>query len=245
MSLSATSTDVLAPEPAHLAGWDEFDAYLFDIDGTLLRDPGRVHFRAFGQCLREVMGRDIPLDNVPIHGSTDPAILRDAFRAAHIPDEDWTHLEPRILARLAEIALAQRESMTMQVLPGVRRVLEHLRRRGASLGVATGNIESIGWLKLEVAGLRNCFTFGGFSDSFPLRADMIANAVAVARAQAGSATRICVVGDTPFDIAAARANVLPTLAVATGIFSLAQLAEHSPEFCVSTFEALLPAQANV
>ena len=228
-----------------IEGWDEFDAYLFDIDGTLLRDPARVHFLAFGQCLREIMGREIPLDGIPIHGSTDPAILRDAFRAAGVPEDDWMGLEPQMLTRLSEIVRAQRSRLAVKVLPGVIGALEHLRRRGAALGVATGNLEPIGWLKLEVAGLRDYFSFGGFSDSYPLRTDMIANAVAVARAQAGSSARACVVGDTPSDIAAARANDLPTIAVATGTFSIDELAACDPLFCVSTLEALLPTSGSV
>jgi phosphoglycolate phosphatase-like HAD superfamily hydrolase len=47
------------------------------------------------------------------------------------------------------------------------------------------------------------------------------------------------VGDTPFDISAARANGLPTIAVATGNFSFDLLMEHEPEVCATTLEALL------
>lgn len=245
VSLSTLSAPFAPSASRCLEGWDEFDAYLFDIDGTLLRDPERIHFLAFGQCLREVMGREIPLNGITVHGSTDPAILRDAFRAADISESDWTHLEPRILARLSEIVVAQRATVTMKVMPGVARALDHLRSRGVALGVATGNLEAIGWLKLEVAGLRDYFTFGGFSDSYPLRADMIAHAAALARAHAGAAARVCIVGDTPSDIAAARANRLPTIAVATGIFSVDQLAEHNPFCCVPTLEALLAPPGGV
>lgn len=239
------SSPINASPAARLSAWDGFDAYLFDIDGTLLRDPGRVHFLAFAQCLRETLGHEISLSGIPIHGSTDTAILRDALRQAGVADSKWLHREPEILARLSEIVLQQRANFAVTVMPGVPRILTHLRLRDATLGVATGNLEAIGWLKLDVAGLRNFFTFGGFSDSFPLRADMIANAAAVARAQAGTAASICVVGDTPADIAAARANALPTIAVATGIFSLQQLGEHQPEFCVPTLETLLPPPASV
>ncbi len=239
------SSPIQASATAPASAWDGYDAYLFDIDGTLLRDPGRVHFLAFAQCLRETLGHEVSLTGIPIHGSTDTAILRDALRQAGVPDSKWLHREPEILDRLAAIVLEQKSNFAVTVMPGVPRILTHLRQRQAALGVATGNLEAIGWLKLEVAGLRNFFTFGGFSDSFPLRSDMIANAVAVAKAQAGTAARICVVGDTPADIAAARANALPTIAVATGIFSLQQLGEHQPEFCVPSLETLLPPTAGV
>jgi phosphoglycolate phosphatase-like HAD superfamily hydrolase len=115
-------------------------------------------------------------------------------------------------------------------------MLQHLKNRGKRLGVATGNLEQIGWLKIEVAGLRDWFTFGGFSDRHPVRSEMIANALHAGKC-AGTTT--CVVGDTPSDIAAARANGLPVIAVATGVFSFDDLLQHQPEVCTPTLDALL------
>ena len=54
-----------------------------------------------------------------------------------------------------------------------------------------------------------------------------------------SATKICVVGDTPRDIEAARANSLSVIAVATGRSSFDQLLECRPDACVSSLADLL------
>jgi phosphoglycolate phosphatase len=51
--------------------------------------------------------------------------------------------------------------------------------------------------------------------------------------------KVCVVGDTPSDIAAAKANGLPTIAVATGVYPYQTLLEHHPEVCATTLQALL------
>jgi len=122
---------------------------------------------------------------------------------------------------------------------GVLSMLTYLKSRGKLLGVATGNLEKIGWLKIEIAGLRDWFSFGGFSDRHAVRTDMIAHALAAARKLAGAQVKVCVVGDTPSDIAAARANGLPTIAVATGVFPYQTLLQHQPEVCTSTLQALL------
>jgi phosphoglycolate phosphatase len=132
-------------------------------------------------------------------------------------------------------------------MPGVEATLAHLERKGALLGLATGNVEKIGWLKVENAGLHSWFSFGGFSDQFEDRADMIAHAAAQARAilrsesgrEPGRVETICVVGDTPFDIDAARANGLPAITVATGRYSFDDLMQHQPEVCTTTLQALL------
>jgi phosphoglycolate phosphatase-like HAD superfamily hydrolase len=55
---------------------------------------------------------------------------------------------------------------------------------------------------------------------------------------AGKDAGVCVVGDTPRDIAAARANSLPVIAVATGHYSFDELLEHRPEVCATSLADL-------
>jgi phosphoglycolate phosphatase-like HAD superfamily hydrolase len=219
--------------------WDEQGAYLFDVDGTLLRSRDRVHVDSFFSSVRTAMGRELVLDGVTLSGNTDPGILRDAFRLARLDEAHWQpHLE-NVLETMRRDVAARRSEMKLVKMPGVEEMLAYLRSKGAALGVATGNLESIGWLKIEVLGLRQWFTFGGFSDNYDVRSDMIAHAIREAHQHAGPAATVCVVGDTPFDISAARANGLPTIAVATGNFTFEQLMEHEPGACATSLEALL------
>jgi phosphoglycolate phosphatase-like HAD superfamily hydrolase len=222
-----------------LPGWDHYDAYLFDIDGTLLRDPGRVHYHAFSKACLEVLGHPLSLDAVTVAGSTDPRILRDAFAAAGIADETWRPHQTRLLEAICSAVEREAASMQLTIMPGVVDALRHLSAQGKWLGVATGNLESIGWLKLKRTGLREHFTFGGFSDAHEQRAEMIAAAATAARELAGEAASIVIVGDTPSDIEAARANALPVIAVATGHSSFDRLLEHTPEICAENLNALL------
>jgi phosphoglycolate phosphatase len=224
--------------------WDQYDAYLFDIDGTLLRDPGRVHYNAFSKACLEVLGHPLSLEPVTVAGSTDPRILSDAFAAAGIADESWRPHQSRLLDAICSTVARDAASMQLTIMPGVVAALRHLAARGKWLGVATGNLESIGWLKLERTGLREHFTFGGFSDAHEQRADMIAAAAAAARKAAGQHASIAVVGDTPSDIAAARANHLPVIAVATGHSSFDRLLEDAPDICAENLDALLLAQMS-
>ena len=219
--------------------WDAQGAYLFDIDGTLLRSRDRIHFESFYSSVRSVMGHELVLDGVTVSGNTDPGILRDAFRLAQLDDTDWQpHLENVLESMRLQVA-ARRSEMKLVKMPGIDEALAHLRGKGAALGVATGNLEAIGWIKIEVLDLRHWFSFGGFSDNYDVRSEMIAHAMHLAHRHAGPEATVCVVGDTPFDISAARANGLPTIAVATGNFSFDQLMEHEPEVCATTLEALL------
>lgn len=221
--------------------WDEHQAYLFDIDGTLLRCRDRIHIDSFLSSARAVMGRNFSLDGVVLSGNTDPGILRDAFGVANLDEALWQpHLES-ILQQMREGVAARSADFEIDKMPGVDEVLSYLLSQGATLGLATGNLESIGWLKIEHLGLRPWFAFGGFSDRFHLRADMVAEAINKARSVAGTEATVCVVGDTPADISAARANAIPAIAVATGNYTFEQLMEHQPDACASNFLALLEA----
>lgn len=223
---------------SHFA-WDGQDAYLFDIDGTLLRSRDRVHVDSFTTTLREVMGPEVTLEGVSLAGNTDTSILREACAQAGIPAEV---LEPQLAAiaeAICQNVAERKHEMQPLLMPGVEDTLQHLAGRGAILGLATGNLEMIGWIKMERAGLREWFRFGGFSDRFPLRSELIGDAAKKARQLAGKNASVCVVGDTPRDIEAARANGLPVIAVATGHFSFEQLVEHKPQVCTTTLADLL------
>jgi len=219
--------------------WDAQDAYLFDIDGTLLRSRDRIHVDSFASSVHRVTGFEITLAGILLHGSTDTAILREACNQAGIPAEV---LEPRIegiLEAMRHAVAERRHELDLIRMPGVEQMLQHLATRGALLGVATGNLEMIGWIKVEQAGLRQWFRFGGFSDHFPIRAELVGQAADKAREMAGRGASICVVGDTPRDIEAARANFLSVIAVATGRYSFDELLAYQPEVCATSLADLL------
>jgi phosphoglycolate phosphatase len=217
--------------------WDAYDAYLFDIDGTLLHCKDAVHYFGFCHALTNAAGRPVDIVGLPVQGKIDPGILREAFARAGVPESEWRPKLPEILDEMAAHVEAHANNFEIDVLPGVPEVLQHLRERGAKLGTGTGNLERIGWAKLKSCGLRDSFDFGGFSNGYEHRGEMIAGAAEKARELTRKDAAILVVGDTPGDIAAARFAGLDVLAVATGIFSAEQLQEADQ--VVSTLGSLL------
>lgn len=229
-------------QPADSLGraWDSFDAYLFDIDGTLIHCTDAIHYFAFCEALGNLSGRPLNLDGVTVHGNTDIGILRDSLTQAGIPESDWRSRIREACSGMAEFVEQRADQLCANLLPQVREILDHLRTRGAVLGVATGNLERIGRLKLQRAGLLEYFQFAGWSDDYEYRADVFRNAVAKAHALTNPNASLCVVGDTPADIRAAKENALPVVAVSTGIYSYEQLQQERPERCIRSFAELLP-----
>jgi phosphoglycolate phosphatase len=222
--------------------WDAYDAYLFDIDGTLIRCQDAVHYFAFLAALQSLSGRNLDLTGVTTHGNTDVGILRDALALAGVAEPAWRPRIAEACAGMCAFAKQHQDEFNPIVLPGTRRVLAHLRRRGALLSVATGNLEIIGRMKLQRCGLLACFHRGAFSDGFEFREDVYRHAVAGLREELGRKAAICAVGDTPADIRAAHACGIDVIAVATGPHPPQQLLPEAPNLCVSSLRQLFAAK---
>ena len=219
--------------------WDAYDAYLFDIDGTLLTCTDAVHYFAFCAVLEELARRPLGLEGVVAHGNTDIGILRDALARAQVPDSEWRPRLPWIRRFMADYVEQRRGEIRARALPGVIEVLQRLQSRGAVLAVATGNLERIGQLKLKACGLLDYFQFGGYSDAFEYRSDVVGAAVERIGSVAGTEATVCVVGDTPADVLAARDHGLDVIAVSTGIYTADQLLAAAPGACVNSLTDLL------
>jgi phosphoglycolate phosphatase len=199
---------------------------LFDIDGTLLLKASAAHAQAVVEAMGEVYGLagrpDGPLQAA---GRTDLEIARQLALLAGITAErfDDGRGDFRVAAAEAYARLVP-DDLSAHVAPGIVEVLEALAARdGVRLAVLTGNLEPIAHLKLARAGLGRFFERGqgGFGSDHEDRTEL----PAIARARAGGYPRAdtVIIGDTPRDIACARADGVRCIAVATGPYSAAEL----------------------
>src|SRR5438128_4086364 len=76
----------------------EADAYIFDIDGTLLVTKDLVHWNALHQAMLEAYGVEATIDGIPYHGKTDLSILRAALERAGIQKQHFEAALPKALA---------------------------------------------------------------------------------------------------------------------------------------------------
>jgi phosphoglycolate phosphatase len=219
--------------------WKEADAYLFDIDGTLLLSRDRIHRYALHRAMLEVYGLETTIDGIAYHGKTDPGILRAALERGGIASQVIDRGMTVALEVMRHDAAEKASLFNPNVLPGVPEVLEVLRSKGKLLGVSSGNLESIGWFKLKAAGLRDFFEFGCFADDCELREHVFSEAMDEARRRLGPKATVCFVGDTPDDVRAARAVGGQVIAVGTGIFKVEDLGPLGADATVASCAELL------
>jgi phosphoglycolate phosphatase len=205
---------------------------LLDIDGTLVWRASREHAEAVVAAIQEVHG-PLELSPVPAAGLTDRRIVRSLLRAAGLTDAqidadmEW----------LLQIAVRQYEArcpadLSEKVLPGIPLLLKDLSAHDEiQLGLVTGNVEQIAHRKLAAAGIARPLLpwVGAYGSDAEDRNDLVPVAQERAAALHGlpgrwPSQRTVIVGDTPHDIACARAVGARVIAVTTGAFPREELA---------------------
>ena len=203
---------------------------LFDIDGTLYDGHG-VGRAAIETTLAARVGRHVDTSAVAFSGRTDPQIFRAILSDTALVGELDGHL-PDLLAEAMEAyhadMLVRLPDARATAIAGAAEAVRRLHGAGLPVGLLTGNLEPIAYLKVEAVGLeRALLPFGAYGSDDESRDALPAVAAERAAAVLGRpvATReLVVVGDTPLDVACARAAGAVAVAVTTGRFSAADLA---------------------
>lgn len=218
---------------------------LFDIDGTLLRrlPPGEgghkrsIKEEAFMRTVRRLWSVDegfyTSVIGSNLRGMTDMAIM---VKLAEGMGVDTDEVRGRI-KEVNTILIEEFEKLVKRytpaneyvVLPGVVELLGELKTRKIELGLATGNLEYFARYKLKLMKLDQYFGLGAFGDYSFNRAEIVKKVL-----EEGAEEKSFLVGDTPADIEAAHSCGIAAIAVATGGYTLEDLAARSPELLVES-----------
>lgn len=201
----------------------------FDLDGTLLyaRGAGRLAFR---QAFTDALGWDQGVEHINFNGATDLDVLRRiaADRGETLSSAQETAFFEQLGLRLGEHLAETPATLFPNVVETVSRL-----SRDWNLGVVTGNVLQTARHKLQSAGLLDYFDPKGFGCGcdHPDRVQI----ARIAKERAGNPTRAALIGDTPRDIAAALANGMTAIGVATGVFDRAALEAAGADFVFDDF----------
>jgi phosphoglycolate phosphatase-like HAD superfamily hydrolase len=195
--------------------------FLFDIDGTLLTCGGAGR-RSMEGAFRDALGtRGVSAVAFSFGGMTDRAIIR-----AGLLNVGVEALSPAI-DRLLEAYLTRLEDEVVRsggyrVHPGVAPLLAWLSTiERAAVGLGTGNVRRGAYAKLARGALADAFPFGGFGCDAEERSSLLGVGAARGADALGAPLaecRVVVIGDTPKDVAAARAIGADCVGVGTGGF---------------------------
>jgi phosphoglycolate phosphatase len=203
---------------------------LWDIDGTLLRGGG-VARDVFDEAVTAVLGRHPGDHRIHMGGKTDPQIALEILAFAALEDAEAAASLPAVLEALERGLAAAADELRRggYVLPGVPEVLQALDADPAVRStVLTGNTQANALVKLAAFELTPWVDveIGAFGSDDADRTALVPVAMERARRLRGldlDPTDVWVVGDTPRDLACARAAGVRCALVATGHSSLDEL----------------------
>ena len=180
-------------------------------------------------------------------GKTDRQIVRETMRLEGLSDDEIdaqmdTLLDRYVLGLHEEFSSGSR---TVQIFPGVVELFDRLEQQpNVVLGLLTGNIEPGARAKLDAAGIEfSRFRVNAFGSDHEHRPALPAIAQKRAREMLGidlAGNRLVVIGDTPADIRCGEAIGARAIGVATGRYTVEQLAEHG---AYAVFETLADTDA--
>ena len=206
---------------------------LFDIDGTLLLSDGAGR-RAIHRALLEVFGSTGPRD-YRFDGKTDPQIVRELMRLAGHGDAHIDAQMKRVFERYVGFLHEELKApgYRPQALPGVPDLLDALESKAnVILGLLTGNLVEGANAKLESVGIDPArFRIGAFGSDHELRPQLPGIARERTKQKLGidvTGAAIIVIGDTPADLTCGKSLGAQAIGVATGRYSMEELARHGP-----------------
>ncbi|MFL6138909.1 MAG: HAD family hydrolase [Frankiaceae bacterium] len=196
---------------------------LWDVDLTLVV-TGSAGRDVFDAAVEAALGRHPGDHGVRMAGKTDPQIAREILAFAAVAEAEHDSHLPTVLEALESglAAEAARIGAEGHALPGVTDLLARLAAHPFVVQtVLTGNIRPNAAVKVGAFGLDRWLDLdvGAYGSDSPIRADLVPVAVARAELRYGRRfppERTWVIGDTPLDLACARAGGVRCLLVATG-----------------------------
>jgi phosphoglycolate phosphatase len=213
------------------------------MDGTLI-NIGYAHRKAVRMTVKTIYGRELG-DGLAPHqhqGQTQLNIMRAIGHMLGLPPETVEARLSEAMRMQAEATVALLENdLRKAILPGVEPLLEALRDRGHLLGLVTGTISAITSVVLQRSGLWRFFPLCVCGDEGDERLDLLHLVMDRAAREYGwqeAGNGLVVVGDAVRDIEAGMALGARVVAVATGVYRLADLARHGPHAVLPSLEDL-------
>lgn len=216
---------------------------LFDVDGTLI-DSGGSGTRSWRAAFEKLHNVAADIGDFSSAGQTDPQVARATFEGVlgRNPEQDeLSNLYTQYLLFLADDIWT---SEAYRVLAGAEQTLVRLEEAGAMLGLVSGALEGAARTKLMPGNLNRYFVFGAYGTDSPDRAELTSLAIDKATRLHPQLTPsgVYVVGDTPLDIAAARAAGAVSVGVASGAYSADQLSAAGADHVLGSLEDPFPDQ---
>jgi len=211
---------------------------LFDIDGTLLNVD-----HSFIKILIKSMMKELNISSPPAQsGSFAGRTDRDIFFELVSESENANELYDEVKQRYLSYMKNHFSSRDVSVIDGAEEILEFAVKENYPIGLCTGNYREAAFIKVENAGFKDIFTFGGFGCNHADRAHLPKEAHEEYSMLSGvrpNPDQYIVIGDTPNDIRCAKFFGAKAVSVSTGSYGDDELIRFEPDLHLRDLRELI------
>lgn len=203
---------------------------LFDIDWTLLNGINNTHRESFRQAFKRCFNLDsADVFDINPHGLTDTEIISGVANkngiTASLIEEKMSEAQDLMSKYYTESAGIEKP----ELLPGVKCLLENLKKNTFNTGIVSGNLSTIGKSKLSASNIISFFDIFCFPDTTGNKTASVHTL-----REEGIQNDIVIIGDTPNEILSAQATGSRSIAVATGAYNFDNLSSFNPDLVVTS-----------
>ena len=204
---------------------------LWDHDDTLL-STFELRARAAAHAARAVFGREVDGGELlrASHGKS-----LEVF-AGQLGGDD---ADPQAFVAAYRDYYYTRNDTGLEVYAGIADVLAALGERGIKMGVVTAKLGKGARQELEIVGLRECFEIVVGAEDAARAKPYPEPFVKAMSALGANAQQTLMIGDTPADVAGARAAGVRVAAALWGSSDPAAVKAAAPDHCLTQPEAVL------
>jgi HAD superfamily hydrolase (TIGR01509 family) len=209
-------------------------AAIFDIDGTL------VTFRFDAEGVRTALIGELKARGVDTSGldlSSPTQTILDAAKVRMPPGEEgYPDYRKKAFDILDGFEL--RDIASTKPFPGIAEVLAGLKAKGVRLAVVTNSGRKAATRSLAIAGLLGIFEFvltRNDTESMKPRPEGLLQAVSMLSLPKDN---VYYIGDTPYDVMAAKGAGVKSVSVTTGSYAPDRLSSEGPDFVISSISEL-------
>jgi pyrophosphatase PpaX len=203
---------------------------VFDFDGTLV-DSMKVIFEALNEALSK---RNLPTIDLDLFGRMAGRPISDIINAkTHVPEPTIKTIEKDVFKAYVEFC-----KVRCQLLPNVENTLNVLKSKGVKLGLLTTTPRKPLKVVLRKLAIGDYFDIMLAKDDAKSKPDP--DGLRQIITEFGIRADECLyVGDSPIDILTGKAAGIRTIAITTGVTTMEQLKENTPDIIITDIEQLL------
>jgi len=201
--------------------------FIFDLDGTLVDSATEIHLAVTAVCQKH----DLPIPTEAYIRKMTGSPPRIFFLDHNCSEEDADNLVAEFRSHLALCA-----GDPKYVFPAVMPLLESLKAKGIRISLATTKPTDLATILLQRYGLASFFSHIQGTDP-PLQHKPHPDIVNLCIAKS-SLGKSVMVGDTIFDVEAARNAAIDSIAVSTGAHSIDRLTRAKPTYLFNSLHQI-------